>query len=249
MSIKNDSSDLELLNQRFEDSSLQDILIWAWETFGASMAATSSFQTQSLPLLHIIARTTPKLPVFFLDTGFHFPETLALRDRLMREWGLTVQSLRAEQGQESFRQQYGQLYRTDPDRCCYINKVAPLARAKEGLAAWITGIRRDQTEARRHTPIVSRDKNGQVKICPMATWTEQDVWRYINQHNLPVHPLLSQGYMSIGCAPCTRPVHAGEESRSGRWADRAKTECGLHVELPVEDERQDETLEGKPLDG
>ncbi|MCB0046481.1 MAG: phosphoadenosine phosphosulfate reductase family protein, partial [Caldilineaceae bacterium] len=117
MSIKNDSSDLDLLNQRLEGSSPQDILIWAWETFGPSVAATSSFQTQSLPLLHIIARTTPKLPVFFLDTGFHFPETLALRDRLMREWGLTVQSLRAEQGQESFRQQYGQLYRTDPDRC------------------------------------------------------------------------------------------------------------------------------------
>ncbi|MCB9140029.1 MAG: phosphoadenylyl-sulfate reductase [Caldilineaceae bacterium] len=237
------------MNQEFETATPQTILQWAWKTFPSDMAATSSFQTQSMPLLHMISLVAPDLPIFFLDTTFHFPETLFFRDRLMREWGLNVRSLTAEQRLAHSQDNYGQLYRTDPDRCCYINKVAPLARAKEGLAAWITGIRRDQTEARRHTPIVSRDKNGQVKICPMATWTEQDVWRYINQHDLPVHPLLSQGYMSIGCAPCTRPVHAGEESRSGRWADRAKTECGLHVELPVEDERQDETLEGKPLDG
>ena len=186
--------DLTALNGTFERATPQSILTWAWEQFGPSIAATSSFQSQSLPLLHMIAFTVPELPVFFLDTGFHFPETLAFRDQLMAEFGLNVQTITPAMGHEAFRQQHGELYRSDPDLCCYINKVAPLQQVKAGLSAWVTGIRRDQTETRRNTAILTQDRSGQYKICPMATWTQADVWRYINRHNLPVHPLMDQGY-------------------------------------------------------
>lgn len=222
--------DVEHLNRVFETATPQEVLTWAWEMFAPQIAATSSFQSQSLPLLHMIGQYTPELPVFFLDTGFHFPETLALRDHLIPKLGIRVQNLRAVTGDKDLRQHHGDLHRTDPDMCCYINKVEPLQQAKADLRAWVTGIRRDQTKARRNTPIIVRERNGKYKLCPMATWTQRDVWRYINEFELPMHPLLQQGYMSVGCAPCTRPVGAGEDYRAGRWAGKSKTECGLHVE-------------------
>src|SRR5690606_39244250 len=116
---------------------------------------------------------------------------------------------------------------------CHLNKVEPWQQVKAGLAGWIAGIRRDQTENRRNTPVVTRERNGQIKVCPLATWTEADIWRHIHRHDLPRHPLLSRGYMGTGCAPCTRPVTEGEPARAGRWAGTAKTECGLHVEPPA----------------
>lgn len=210
-----------------ESADPRDILAWAWETFGEDVAATSSFQTQSLPLLHMIATTTPDLPVLFLDTGFHFPETLAYRERLTAELGLDVRVLQPELGHQGFQETHGALYRTDPDRCCYHNKVEPLDSAKADLAAWITGIRRDQTAGRAEEAVLS-DDGGIWKICPMLQWTEQDVAEYIRAHDLPVHPLLHAGYPSVGCAPCTRPVAPGESSRMGRWSGFAKIECGLH---------------------
>lgn len=223
--------DLEALNARLEISPPQEILSWAWDTFGPKIAATSSFQTQSVPLLHIIAQSAPQLPVLFLDTGFHFPETLAFRDRLIREFGLNVKVLTAEMGYDEFRRQYGELYRRVPDMCCYINKVEPLQRAMRGLDAWISGIRRDQTMNRGTTPIVARQADGVYKICPLAMWTRRDIWQYLHDHNLPEHPLLAQGYLSIGCAPCTQPIGEEEGERAGRWPSHGKTECGLHTIL------------------
>ncbi|NOZ49634.1 MAG: phosphoadenylyl-sulfate reductase [Chloroflexi bacterium] len=225
------SMDIDRINQRLETLTPQDILIWAWETFGPRIAATSSFQTQSVPLLHMIAEVTLQLPVFFLDTGFHFPETLAYRDRLIATYGLNVEVLRAGMGHDDFLRRFGDLYRRDPDRCCYINKVEPLRRAMRGLKAWISGIRRDQTPERRHTPVVSLQDNGIYKICPMVTWTRRDVWKYIADYDLPEHPLLTRGYLSVGCAPCTRPVGEDEDERAGRWSGQAKAECGLHTML------------------
>lgn len=225
-------SDVDLLhlNETFETAPPEEIITWAWQQFHPRMAATSSFQTQSLPLLHIIAQTAPQMPVYFLDTGFHFPETLAFRDQLAADMGLNVCSLTRHMEPDLFWQKHGELHRTDPDQCCYINKVEPLHLAKRELDAWITGIRRDQTAQRRNTEIVTCERSGQYKVCPMATWSERDIWRYIHQHDLPVHPLLSKGYMSIGCAPCTRPVGQDGDTRSGRWQGQTKTECGLHVE-------------------
>ena len=223
--------DLETINAELEVSTPEAVLHWAWQQFVPDIAATSSFQTQSLPLLHMIAATVPEMPVYFLDTGFHFGETLAFRDDLMAQFGVNVQTLTPVMGHVDFRRQHGDLYRSNPDLCCYINKVEPWQQVKAGLTAWISGIRRYQTDDRRDTRIVSQTRGGQNKVCPLATWTERDVWRYINRHDLPVHPLFNQGYLSIGCAPCSRPVGDGEDARAGRWAGQAKTECGLHIDI------------------
>jgi phosphoadenosine phosphosulfate reductase len=231
--------DLERINARLETAHPQEILAWAWNNFAPELAATSSFQTQSVPLLHMIASVTPGLTVLFLDTGFHFPETLAFRDRLVREFGLHVRVLAPEMSHDGFRHQHGDLYRQNPDLCCYINKVEPLARAKRELRAWISGIRRDQTATRQATPVVAREPGGTVKICPLAGWTRREVWQYLHEHGLPEHPLLAQGYLSVGCAPCTRPVDADDDERAGRWTGHDKLECGLHLPLAAE-------LPGKP---
>jgi phosphoadenosine phosphosulfate reductase len=224
---------IQLANTQLDGAPPEEILAWAWTVLAPDVAATSSFQTQSLPLLHLIARTVPDLPVYFLDTGFHFAETLAFRDALMAHLGVRVVTLQPLLGHGGFKRQHGELYRTNPDLCCHLNKVEPWQQIKQGLRGWISGIRRDQTANRHDTPILTRAANGQIKVCPLAAWSEADIWRYIHRHDLPVHPLASQGYLSIGCAPCTRPVTAGEESRAGRWAGTAKTECGLHLEPPI----------------
>lgn len=226
--------ELEQLNADFETATPAEIVQWAVATFAPDLAASSSFQTQSVPLLHIIAQAAPELPVFFLDTGFHFPETLAFRDRLIDDFGLNIQVLKPQMGHEGFRNTYGDLHRRNPDMCCYLNKVEPLQRAMQPLKAWITGIRRDQTSQRSATRIVEPQPNGAYKICPLATWTRRDVWQYLYDYNLPEHPLLAQGYLSIGCAPCTRPAISEQDERSGRWAGSEKVECGLHIPLSVE---------------
>jgi len=216
------------LNRHFEQASPPEILSWAWQTFAPAIAATSSFQSQSIPLLHLISLHTPDLPILFIDTGYHFPETLAFVDQLASRSQLTIRRLRPTS--DGHPQSRTLLYQTNPDLCCHINKVEPLKQAMSGLRAWISGIRRDQTDHRRSTPIISRREDGVYKVCPMATWTGRQTWQYIYDHDLPSHPLFHQGYLSIGCQPCTRPVTADEDDRAGRWAGRTKTECGLHLE-------------------
>ncbi len=223
--------DLENLNCRLETAAPQDILAWAFEMFSPDIAASSSFQTQSMPLLHMISQIAPAMPIFFLDTGFHFPETLAFRDRVTEELGLNLKVLKGAMGHAEFKRQHGELYRHNPDWCCYLNKVEPLQRAMQGLLAWVSGIRRDQTAARRHIPIVIQEPTGLYKVSPLAAWTRQDVERYMHEHNLPEHPLQSQRYVSIGCAPCTQPIQDGQDERAGRWAGSEKTECGLHLAI------------------
>ena len=223
--------DITACNQKLEQQSPEQILSWAWQTFGSQVAMTSSFQTQSVPLLHMVSQVAPEMTIFFLDTGFHFPETLAFRDQLVAELGLNLKVLRPESGHEGFLQKYGELYRHDPDLCCHINKVLPLRAASKHLQAWVSGIRRDQTPARSSTPVLARQPDGLYKVCPLAAWTARQVWQYSYNHKLPGHPLFAQGYESIGCAPCTRPVFQGEDPRAGRWAGQAKTECGLHLPL------------------
>ena len=220
--------DLQEVNARLEEAGPLEVLAWAYREFGTGLVMTSSFQTQSVPLLHMLSRVAPEVPVLFLDTGFHFPETLEFRDRIAGEFGLTVKDLRNELGHEGFLKEHGELYRTDPDACCYLNKVAPLEKALEGAAAWVSGIRQDQTAQRAGTPFVALE-DGRYKICPMARWTQRMVLEYMERHALPEHPLLAKGYASIGCAPCTRPVLAGEDARAGRWSGTDKTECGLHL--------------------
>ena len=223
--------DVEGAAQRLAAMPPEDVLRWSVETFGPDVAASSSFQTQSVPLLHMISRACPGIPVMFLDTGFHFPETIAFRDRLVAELGLKLQVLHCRIPRDAFMRCYGTLYRSDPDLCCYLNKVEPLARALAGKAAWIAGIRRDQTALRGSTRILGRGGDGIYKISPLAGWSSGDIDAYVRRHGLPVHPLTAQGYPSIGCKPCTRAVAPAADARSGRWAETAKTECGIHEEF------------------
>ena len=222
-------------NEQLESADPGAILEWVWSTFGKEAAATSSFQTQSVPLLHLIAETTPQLPILFLDTGFHFPETLEFRNRLQEKLDLDIRSIKTRLGHEGFQRKYGELHRSDPDLCCHLNKVEPLDHALRDYRVWISGVRRDQTEARKNTPVVSQLDNGLYKVCPMVQWTSRDVWQYINRNDLPAHPLFAEGYFSIGCAPCTRRPSSDNGKRAGRWANRNKTECGLHTTLGTQD--------------
>lgn len=225
-----DSDTIQEWRELLDSASAQEILQWAVKVFGDQVAATSSFQSQSVPLLHLISKTVPELPIIFLETGFHFPETLELRDQLTEELGLNVRSVKTQMGHDGFQEEYGALYKKNPDLCCHINKVKPLDRALSGFDAWISGIRRDQSPRRSDTPVVSKESEELVKICPMVEWTNEEVWDYVDEHGLPYHPLLEDGYLSIGCAPCTRPVEDGEDARTGRWSGKEKTECGLHLD-------------------
>jgi phosphoadenosine phosphosulfate reductase len=170
--------------------------------------------------------------IFNLDTGYQFAETLALRERLQQRYGLAIRLVSAGETVTQMEARFGgPLYSRDPDHCCYLRKVVPLRTAVQGFAAWITAIRREQTRQRAQAPIVGADPTYPhlVKINPLANWTKTQVWAYIHQHNVPVNPLHAQGYPSIGCWPCTRPVSTAEDDRAGRWVGFAKRECGLHL--------------------
>lgn len=226
--------DIDKRLPRLKDASAEEVLRWAWEAFGSRAAATSSFQTQSVPLLHLISEQVPELPILFLDTGFHFPETLEFRDELARTLDLNVRSLEPRLGHDGFRKRHGKLHQRDPDLCCYLNKVEPLEDAMEDYDLWVSGIRRDQTQARSDASVLEREGEGTLKVCPMLEWTSRDIFDYIQEHDLPVHPLFEEGYLSIGCAPCTQAPANGNGERSGRWAESDKTECGLHTDFGEE---------------
>lgn len=222
--------DIEDANQKLEGASPVQVLHWAAATFREGLVATSSFQSQSLPLLHLISRICPHIPIYFLDTGFHFPETLTYVEQLKSLMFLNVERVQPLLEHEEFLQLHGNLYETKPDMCCYLNKVEPLQRVMSGKVAWVTGIRRDQTAHRSKSPVLTRQSDGIIKVAPMLEWKHDDVQRYVKKYALPEHPLLKQGYPSIGCFPCTKPVADGEDARSGRWTGNQKTECGLHFD-------------------
>lgn len=214
-----------------ENRSAPEILYWAAKTFPGRLAITSSFQTQSLPLLHLVSRICPSAPVLFLDTGFHFEETLKYRDLLIRILGLNVRILHPLTSRSELLAKHGELYRKNANMCCYLNKVEPLERTLQSFDAWVSGIRRDQTAVRGGVKVLDKQANGLYKICPMLDWTDKMVNSYCEKSDLPPHPLLARGYKSIGCIPCTRAVQDGEDPRAGRWSGTKKTECGLHYNL------------------
>jgi phosphoadenosine phosphosulfate reductase len=160
--------------------------------------------------------------VVFIDTGYHFPETLETVERVRRHYGLNLRMMTVAHHAE-------ELWRVDPENCCSAVKVGQLDRALAGKSAWMSGLRRDEAPSRANAPIVARDIRGLIKVNPLANWSHDDAQSYIAEHNVPYNPLLDQGYPSIGCMPCTSKVEPGEDPRSGRWAGRDKTECGLHL--------------------
>ena len=221
--------DIERENQRLEALSPEERLAFAVETWGDDLLFTSSFGAQSVVLLHLWSRVARGRSVVMLDTGFLFPETLAYRDRLVEKLGLTVKTLHPDIPNADFVARYGDdIQKKDPDFCCGLNKVAPLAPYKEKAKAWVSGLRRDQSKTREAVRILEKDGH-LVRVHPIASFTKDDVALYVKDHDLPEHPLVSRRYLSIGCAPCTRAVADGEDERAGRWAGTGKTECGLHV--------------------
>jgi phosphoadenosine phosphosulfate reductase len=212
----------------------QDVLRWGVEQFGSRLTVVTSFQPTGIVTLHMLREIAPDLTILTLDTGLLFPETLALTAQLERLWGINIVRVRPGQTVAEQAAAHGEaLWSNDPDRCCHLRKTLPLDAALHAFDAWITGLRRDQSEGRRATPIISWDeKRGKVKLSPFAAWTEDMVWTYLHAHDLPYNPLHDQGYPSIGCQPCTRPVATGEDGRSGRWAGQPKTECGIHLSNP-----------------
>ncbi|SFP83571.1 phosphoadenylylsulfate reductase (thioredoxin) [Geodermatophilus dictyosporus] len=205
------------------------VLRWAGETFGDDFAITSSMADGLLA--HLASRAVPGVNVVFLDTGYHFAETIGTRDWVSGVMPITLVNVTPPRTVAEQDAEHGpELHQRDPDLCCSLRKVQPLAQALAGYAAWGSGVRRDEAATRAGTKVVDWDaKRGMVKVNPLAAWTQEHVDAYLAEHQVPVNPLQEIGYASIGCAPCTRPVSPGEDPRAGRWAGRGKTECGLHL--------------------
>ncbi|MGY5885979.1 phosphoadenylyl-sulfate reductase [Modestobacter lacusdianchii] len=205
------------------------VLSWAGETFGDSFAITSSMADGLLA--HLASRAVPGVNVVFLNTGYHFAETIGTRDWITSVLPITLHDVQPLQTVAQQDAAHGaRLYERDPDLCCSLRKVQPLAQALAGFTAWGSGVRRDESATRTGTKVVDWDaKRGMVKVNPLAAWTQEHVDAYIAEHQVPVNPLSEIGYASIGCAPCTRPVAPGEDPRAGRWAGKNKVECGLHT--------------------
>ena len=227
-----DREEIAALSFEFERKSPQEIITWAVDMFFPHVAMSSSFQTQSVPLLYMMSRIRPEMRIFFINTRFHFWETLIFREQLAYDWNLNVLDLYPDQSWGPFLRQFGENLPTqDPNLCCFVRKVQPMQQAVVGLKAWISGIRRDQTPGRARAKILEIQKDGLLKINPLLNWTRRDIWKYIHDQDLPEHPLTSKGFASIGCVFCTRPILAGEDVRAGRWGGLGKTECGLHTEM------------------
>jgi phosphoadenosine phosphosulfate reductase len=202
-----------------EGAPAEDIVAWGVATFGSRLTIAASM-TDAV-LIDVASRVAPGIEVIFLDTQYHFQETLATAETVRDRYPIRLRVVWPEPRPDD-------LWRTDPDACCRARKVLPMQRALAGRDAWLSGLRRADSPLRSEVPVVERDRRGLVKINPLAAWTDEDVAAYVAAHDVPVNPLVAQGYVSIGCWPCTRPVTDGEDGRAGRWADRDKTECGLH---------------------
>lgn len=205
------------------------VLAWAGRAFGRDLAVTAAMG--DTVLAHLAARAVPGVHVLFVDTGYHFAETIGTADAVAATYPVRMLTIRPAQTRSEHEAARGVLHRTDPDACCALRKVAPLDGALRGYRAWATGLRRDDAPGRAGTPTVRWDARRELlKLAPIAAWTDDDIEAYVAEHpEVILNPLLQEGYRSIGCAPCTRAVADGEHTRAGRWSGLAKSECGLHV--------------------
>lgn len=208
------------LSRSFEGSAPAEIVAWAADTFGDSLAVAASME--DAVLISVASAVRPGIDVVFVDTGYHFPETLATADRVTRRYPIELRIVRDDQPKDD-------LWKQSTDACCARNKVAPFDTALRGYTAWMSGLRRADSAERAEAPIVTRDSRGLISIRPLATWDDATVEAYVADHDVVLNPLLFDGYPSIGCAPCTQRVAPGDDPRSGRWAGSAKTECGLNL--------------------
>lgn len=222
--------ELQVWAYRMEAKSPQDVLVLAVEHFAGNLVLASSFGAEDVVLIDMLHKLAPTIPVFYLDTNKHFPETYETRDKLEERYQTKfIQVLPQMTLAEQEKSHGDKLWETDPNLCCQIRKVEPLTRVLSGYDAWITGIRRDQAPTRANAKKVEwDDKFKLVKFNPLADWTMDQVWAYIQANDVPYNPLHDRNYPSIGCSVCTRPVQSGQDPRAGRWAGFDKTECGLH---------------------
>jgi len=210
------------------DATAEQVLAWTAATFGSRFIVASNMQ--DAVLIDLAAKAAPGVDVLFLDTGYHFPETIGTRDAVAATYDVHIVDARPDHTVAEQDTLLGRnLFAREPDRCCLLRKVVPLQRTLAGYDAWVTGVRRVEAPTRRHTPLVAYDeKFGLVKINPLAAWSDADMDAYIEEHGILVNPLVAEGYPSIGCRPCTAKPLPGADKRSGRWAGTGKIECGLH---------------------
>ncbi len=232
------SEEVRSLSAFLEEMPLAELLRWNWEHFGARAAIGTSFQGAGLVILHQAVQLGLPIPSFTLDTGLLFPETLRLKKQIEGQLGIHIESLHPELTVEQQAAEMGPaLWRRRPDSCCTVRKVMPLQKKLAQLDVWITGLRRQHSDVRSATQVLERYKfdvlqDGIIyKLNPLATWTRDRVRAYLKEHQLPYNPLKDQGYVSIGCQPCTRPINEGESDRAGRWTGFDKSECGIHTFL------------------
>ncbi len=210
------------------DASAAEVLAWTAQTFGERFIVASNMQ--DAVLVHLAAQARPGVEVLFLDTGYHFAETIGTRDAVEQVYGVRIVNAKAALSVPEQDAAHGKdLFAREPDRCCAMRKVAPLKKTLAGYDAWVTGVRRVEAPTRANTPLVTYDEAfGLVKVNPIAAWSDELMHNYIEEHAILVNPLVDAGYPSIGCAPCTVKPLPGADPRSGRWAGKAKIECGLH---------------------
>ena len=223
---------------RLEDQPLESLLHWCWDQFGERGAIGTSFQGAGLVILHHASELGLPIPVFTLDTGLLFAETLELKVKIEDRLGIRIESLHPEQTVEQQAEENGPaLWARSPDSCCTLRKVIPLQKKLAGLDTWVTGLRRQQSETRGRTEVLERYQFDVLrdryiyKLNPLASWSRERVNAYIKAHGLPSNPLKERGYRSIGCQPCTRPTSEGDSERAGRWTGFDKSECGIHTFL------------------
>jgi phosphoadenosine phosphosulfate reductase len=223
-------AEADRLADELEHRSAEEVLRVAVELFHPRLVLTCSWQKQSSVLVHMISEIEPCVRVVEFDTGLLFPETYRTRDKLVERYPVQFERITPALTVEEQAAAYGpELWKREPDRCCAMRKVAPLEHALEGMDAWITGIRREQSTTRENARKIEIDaRRGVVKVQPLVDWTNRDVWRYIWKHSIPYNPLHDHGFPSIGCVPCTRAVSDGTDERAGRWSGTGKIECGLH---------------------
>lgn len=223
--------EIRLAGERLDGAYPEDVLRWTFDTFGDGAVMATGFGPSGVALMHMLSRVRPGATVFYLDTDVLFPDTHDLKRRLADLLGIRITRVHAGLSlQEQARQEGPDLWRTNPDRCCFLRKVQPLRLFLRDKEAWITGIRRDQSPTRRGIGVVEWDRAHEIaKVNPLATWTEERIWQYIDLYGLPYNPLHDRGYPSIGCIPCTKAVREGADPRSGRWQGHEKLECGIHA--------------------
>ncbi|QGG47608.1 phosphoadenylyl-sulfate reductase [Heliorestis convoluta] len=225
------TEDYESLNQSLAEQDTVFVLRWAYERWGKDLVYACSFGAEAMVLIDLISKVNPKAELIFIDTDLHFPETYQLIDAVKARYPeLKIEMVKATITlQEQAQKESPELWKKEPDRCCQIRKMVPLEKALHNYSAWLSGLRREQSQTRQHIQFINPDNRfGKVKVCPLIHWTWEEVWMYIRLHQLPYNELHDQRYPSIGCAPCTAPVDEDGDSRAGRWAGQSKTECGLH---------------------